>query len=37
MDLITAIQLATIPAILLIVARAVVQRHNLEEISAGRR
>lgn len=36
MNLITGIQLATIPAMLIILARAVVQRHNLEEISAGR-
>jgi hypothetical protein len=37
MNLITAIQLATIPAMLIIVASVLVQRHNLEEISAGRR
>ncbi len=37
MDLITAIQLASIPAMLIIVASVQVRRHNLEEISAGRR
>ena len=37
MNLITAIQLATIPAMLIIVASVLVQRHNLEEISTGRR